>query len=176
MANDSSAPEPKKKRQLWDMVNLGGQPRKFETQEELYNACLKYFEWATDNPIYDIKPFHFQGVVTLEKIPKPRIFTVQGMCLFLNINRDSWYQWAKEDRYSDTVKAINNIIFEQKYSGAAVDIFNSGLVARDLGLRDITAIDHTSSDGSMSPNIDVSKLSPQVMDELLQAHDNTNKS
>jgi hypothetical protein len=41
------------------------------------------------------------------------------------------------------------VIYEQKFTGAAADLLNPNIIARDLGLADKQ--DHQSSDGTMTP-------------------------
>lgn len=38
--------------------------------------------------------------------------------------------------FSAVINKIEEIIYQQKFEGAAVGLFNSNIIARDLGLRD----------------------------------------
>jgi DNA-packaging protein gp3 len=125
--------------------------RKFETPQELWDAAVGYFEWVEENPLYEMKAFAFQGVVTQEPVPKMRAMTIAGLCLFIGIARGTFQKWGypgdkefRPDLYP-VIQAIRDVIYEQKFTGAASDLFNAGLIARDLGLADKTEL--TGADG-----------------------------
>ncbi len=50
---------------------------------------------------------------------------------------------------SEIVAKAEEVIYSQKFAGAAADLLNANIISRDLGLADKT--DHTSSDGSLAP-------------------------
>jgi hypothetical protein len=51
-------------------------------------------------------------------------------------------------------------------------MLNANIIARDLGLKDTAAHEHTSPDGSMTPKgIDYSKLSTEALTEILRVAD-----
>ena len=50
------------------------------------------------------------------------------------------------------IHKIEEIIYNQKFEGAAVGIFNSNIIARDLGLSDKKDIDHRGSLITISVN------------------------
>lgn len=130
-------------------------PRKKTTfvrnAKELAMAAQEYFSWLQDNPIYKHQVTTYQGEVTLAKIPLPRVPTLNGLRRYAGISEDKWQVW-RNDAESGLVEVIADIettIHDTKFSGAAVDVFNSTFIARDLGLADRQ--DLSSSDGTMSP-------------------------
>ena len=136
---------------FWEARSSHGRAPKFESPEVLWNACCEYFKWVEDNPLYEYKAFAFQGVVTQEAIPKMRAMTLTGLCLFLDISDDTWRNYRAQNDFLGVTRAAEKFIYEQKFSGAAADLLNANIIARDLGLKDTATVDHTSSDGSMSP-------------------------
>lgn len=78
-----------------------------------------------------------------------RAMTIDGLCIFLDIDRTTWYAWRDVEDFSNIVTRVESVIRDQKFSGAAADLLNANIISRDLGLADKQ--DHTSSDGSMSP-------------------------
>lgn len=113
--------------------------RLVNSPEEIWDAAIEYFKWAESNPLYEAKVFNGQRGLTHTALPKMRAFTIEGLCMFLGISRDTWNEWGRNPVHSDladAVKSVNDIIREQKFSGAAVDLLNAGLIARDLGLSD----------------------------------------
>ena len=128
-----------------------GRPPLFDTAEEMYAACCEYFEWVVENPLYEDKAFQFQGEPVHTHVVKPRAMTLVAMCTFLGCSRDAWEQYRKREGFAETCELVDNIIYTQKFELAAADLLNVNLIARDLGLRDRSEIDHKSSDGTMTP-------------------------
>lgn len=134
-----------------------GKPRAFKDPATLWDAAKAYFEWVDANPLLEQKGFAFQGVVTKENFNKMRAMTLGGFQLHAGITHTTWANYKKGelgDEYLSVCEAIEKIIKEQKFSGAAADLLNPAIIARDLGLRD--GIDHSSEDGSMSPKKEMS--------------------
>jgi hypothetical protein len=123
--------------QFWKARTTHGRNKLFESNEVLWSACCEYFQWVEENPLIEVKPFAFQGVVTQEQIPKMRAMTIEGMCLFLDIATSTWYEWRKAGNdFSDIVTKAEAVIRSQKFAGAAADLLNANIIARDLGLSD----------------------------------------
>ena len=126
--------------QFWKARTNVGRPRLFASAEALWEACCEYFQWVDDNPLYEMKAFSYQGEVVQEPVAKMRAMTVSGLCLFLDIDRSTWYDWASRDDYSNIVKKVEDVIRDQKFAGAAADLLNANIIARDLGLADKTEV------------------------------------
>jgi len=122
--------------QFWKARSKHGRDKLFESADALWEACCEYFEWVEANPLYEMKPFAYQGVVIQEPVAKMRAMTIQGLCLFLDITRETWYQWRKQDGFSDIAAKAEEVIYSQKFAGAAADLLNANIIARDLGLAD----------------------------------------
>lgn len=156
--------------QFWKARSKHGRNRLFASAELLWEACCEYFQWVEDNPLLEMKPFAYQGVVIQEPVAKMRAMTINGLCLFLDIDETTWRAWREVDDFSMVVSKAEKIIYEQKFTGAAADLLNPNIIARDLGLADKKDIG--SSDGSMTPRgIDASKLSTAALAEILAAAD-----
>ena len=130
--------------QFWKARTKHGRDRLFASHELLWESCCEYFQWVEDNPLFEMKPFAYQGVVVQEPVAKMRAMTIDGLCLFLDISPSTWYEWRKtEDDYSDIVTKAENVIRSQKFAGAAADLLNSNIIARDLGLSDKKETEHS---------------------------------
>ena len=130
--------------QFWKARTKHGRDRLFASHELLWESCCEYFQWVEDNPLFEMKPFAYQGVVIQEPVAKMRAMTIDGLCLFLDISPSTWYEWRKtEDDYSDIVTKAENVIRSQKFAGAAADLLNSNIIARDLGLSDKKETEHS---------------------------------
>ena len=49
--------------QFWKMRETHGRNPIFETPEQLWVAACEYFQWVEDNPLYEEKIFHSQGLI-----------------------------------------------------------------------------------------------------------------
>lgn len=136
---------------FWEARSSHGRNPKFESPEALWSACCEYFKWVDDNPLWEVKAFAFQGVVTQEPIPKMRAMTIGGLTLFLDITIETWRQYRMKEGFSEVTSQAEKVIYDQKFTGASADLLNANIIARDLGLKDNSEVDHKSSDGSMSP-------------------------
>ena len=122
---------------IWTTRMRAGRFPKFENDEQLRAACLEYFQWNADNPLYEAKLTSFQGVNTIEHLPKIRAMTISALCLHIGITLRQWTEWRKSR--ADLLPIITQaeeIIRTQKFEGAAADLLNANIIARDLGLAD----------------------------------------
>jgi hypothetical protein len=124
--------------QFWKARSSHGRKPIFATPEILEAACEEYFEWVDANPLWEAKAFAFQGTVTVENLAKMRAMTLDGLQLFLDIHHDTWAEYRKLEDFSAVVTRIEKAIRSQKFSGAAADLLNANIIARDLGLADKT--------------------------------------
>lgn len=159
--------------ELWEIAAKRGlgRPVAFSDPAVLAEKCREYFQWVQENPLHEEKAFCYEGEITKTKMKKCHAFTVEGLCLFIGITRETWNQYRQKPIFSDVTKECDEIIRNQKFTAAAAGLLNPVIIARDLGLREIT--DHVSSDGTMTPkaatNFDVSKLSDGALAELMAA-------
>ena len=121
----------------WQFRDKHGRDYKYQP-EELWNEAVQYFEWVESNPLLEEKGFAFQGVVTKETFAKMRAMTITGFCLFADIALVTFEEYKKNEDFNYTITRIENIIREQKFTGAAADLLNPNIIARDLGLTEKT--------------------------------------
>lgn len=108
-----------------------------EGAQKLYEACCDYFEWCQDNPLYEAKLVSFEGVSSLEEVPKWRAFTIGSLCLFIDITTQTWGKWrAERQDLSSVIGWADETIRQQKFGAAAAGLLNPTIIARDLGLAD----------------------------------------
>lgn len=66
--------------------------------------------------------------------------------MFLDIAEATWQEWRKSRADLSGVMAhVEQVIYQQKFAGAAADLLNPNIIARDLGLADRK--EHTGKDG-----------------------------
>jgi len=121
---------------FWEMRSSHGRKPIFATPEDLWDAACQYFQWVDENPLLEYKPFAFQGDVTVEAVPKMRAMTIGGLCIFLDISQQGWAEYRAKEGFSEITTRVDEIIRDQKFTGAAAELLNPNIIARDLGLRD----------------------------------------
>lgn len=144
---------------FWLLRSKHGRDKLFETPDLLWEAACEYFEWCDKNPFYEVEQAKSQskphvddeGNVTfppnLVELPKMRPYTLHGLTLYLDCNTMYFTQFENglKDKSDDISKdfsivitRIREVIYNQKFSGAASGFLNANIIARDLGLADKT--------------------------------------
>ena len=121
---------------FWQQRSSHGRKPIFATAEDLWEAASEYFEWAEQNPLYEDRLVTFQGVATHEPAAKMRAMTITGLCIFLDISQQAWSEYKRRQGYGEVSTRIDEVIRTQKFAGAAADLLNANIIARDLGLAD----------------------------------------
>ena len=119
---------------FWELRSSHGRNPKFEKPEDLWDAACEYFEWVENNPLQEDRPFAYQGVVIHEPVNKMRAMTLDGLELFLDIVPNTWLNYKKKDDFLQVTTRIEQVIKSQKFAGAAAELLNPNIIARDLGL------------------------------------------
>ena len=122
---------------LWTARSTAGPKPKFATADALWTACVEYFDWMRGRPLIEVKPFAYEGKITMADLPHQRAMTLASLCVFLDIGYSTWDEWRKErPDLTEVITRVERIIFAQKFEGAAAGLFNANIIARDLGLAD----------------------------------------
>lgn len=130
--------------ELWEVAKKSvGKPPCFNSPDEMLHRAYDYFAWCKDNPIHIQKPFSSQGEIIYGDEFKMRAMTQEGLCVFLNISKSTWHNYQNKPEYLDVTKHINDVMREQKFTGAAGGVLNANIIARDLGLKDASEIEHS---------------------------------
>ena len=128
-----------KKNQFWKFRSKHGRAKLFASPDLLWKEACKYFAWCDNNPLKEGKVFAYQGKITTTEVNKMRAYTMNGLCLYLKCS-DSYFrkfkQTCSDEDFIEIIEQIENIIYEQKFTGAAADLLNANIISRDLGLRD----------------------------------------
>ena len=117
---------------------LNSEPRIFLQASEFKKAALDYFLWAEDHPMLEEQVFQHKGAIVRADRQKMRPFTKQGLASYLGIpvSRLDSYKQRKDPEWAEAVEMIEQVIYDQKFTGAAAGLLNAPLIARDLGIAD----------------------------------------
>jgi hypothetical protein len=123
---------------IWQLADpeTVGKPRIFETPEDLWEKAKEYFNYIDENPILKTDFKGKDSDIVHYDLQRP--YTWHGLYVFLGVCNLERYK--KNDVFANILTHIGNIIYNQKFDGATVGIFNQAIIARDLGLTDKTDI------------------------------------
>jgi hypothetical protein len=129
--------------QFWKLRSKHGRDKLFETPDLLWEAACEYFQWCENTPFYKceaktVNIGDYQSQIEIAKIPTIRPFTLHGLCIYLGCHSKYFndFEAANHKDFSNVITRIKEIIYEQKFTGAASGFFNANIIARDLGLAD----------------------------------------
>lgn len=84
---------------FWEKRSSHGRNPIFKNEDELLSACMEYFDWCHENPLFEMKPFNVNNEITQEPVAKMRAMTMGGLQIFLdrgenyNAQVDRWTEW-----------------------------------------------------------------------------------
>ena len=147
--------------QFWKARTKHGRDKIFADSGLLWDACCEYFEWVEENPLLEEKLFAYQGEITTGTAHKMRAMTMEGMCIFLGIGTSTWADWRKEENdFSEVVTRAESVMRSQKFAGAAAELLNPNIIARDLGLADKREEKH---------EVNLSNITDEELDRRIKA-------
>lgn len=130
------------------------------TPAALWDKAVEYFNWIDKNPLHESKGFSNGLILEMTKL---RAMTIKGFCLFAEISTQTFTNYDKEDAYFAITAKIRDIIYTQKFEGAAAGLFETNIIARELGLADKQQLDLTNRDITTSP---LNELSTEKLLEI----------
>ncbi|WP_221411871.1 DNA-packaging protein [Elizabethkingia anophelis] len=156
--------------QFWKLRSKHGRDTLFSTPEKLWEAACEYFEWATDNPLPETRVFQYKGKVVTEVVPIMRAMTMGQLCFYLKCDESYFRSFKRNENNKDfftVIADIENVIYTQKFQGAAGNLLNANIISRELGLIDKQEMDNTTT--TKIENVDelLSKMSEDQRNALL---------
>jgi len=130
---------------LWRLRKTNGRKKKL-TPDDLFRKAQEYFQYCEDNPLQEelVKTVNHK----LERVltNKTRAFTKAGFYVFAGMCEKTFSKYKKLDPdespenadYVRVVEWIELVIYEQKFTAAAVGLLDKTMISRDLGLAEKT--------------------------------------
>ena len=116
-----------------------------KSQSALLAGIESYFQWCKDNPW--IKSVGVDRDGNVIQMPRTRPYLVEGLCKHIGISRKTWYaiQDDKNDKcyredLMNVIEYANNVLYEQKVTGAVVEDYNANIVSRLVALGDVREV------------------------------------
>lgn len=144
----------------------GHRPLKVEDPEKLWEMACAYFEWAASNPLEEEVAMGSKDGPVRITLSKMRALTLKAMCLYIDVGWDAFNEYRKRPAFKDVCQRIDDVIFTQKFEGAAAGLLNHSIIARDLGLVEKTQAEVSGPNGGPIATIDAKKLSKAQLEAL----------
>ena len=129
-----------KKDQFWRRRLRHGRRPIFEDPIKLWEAAVEYFVY-TDKRVIKKQDYVGKDAIKVYREFSPP-YTITGLCVDLGISLDTWINYKKRSDFLDIINDIEQIIYSQKFEGAAAGVYNANIIARDLGLAEKTENKH----------------------------------
>lgn len=131
----------------WEFRSKDGKEPKY-TPKLLWEKAVEYFQWVKDNPLFE-SVLVAKGIVVNKgkkneetiystALPKMRAMTQKAFQIFADISHTTWDNYCDKQDYVAITTRIGDIIYSQKFEGAAATLLNPNLIARELGLKEYT--------------------------------------
>lgn len=128
---------------FWELRSKHGRDKIFATPKIMKDACYEYFEYQSKQT-WDRVDFKGKDVEEV-KIPTASPFTLAGLCIFLDVNTVYFNHFEKALRgktdkesidFYQVITHVREIIYNQKFEGATVGVYNANIIKADLGIVD----------------------------------------
>lgn len=125
---------------IWKNALLNRRPI-FQSPRELAEAAFAYFDWVENTPVVIKKATHYKGVTFDLEDETTRAMSWKGLRVFLGISASALSYYKSKDGFDEIFEAIEDIMFTQKFEGAAAGVLNATIIQRDLGLAEKTVVE-----------------------------------
>lgn len=107
---------------------------KFPTPEAMQEAAIKAFDHFASHPHKETVLFHHKGTVvrTFKDVMRP--FTFRGVALRMGTTAATLNNYRTVAGFKEVLEWMDEVIYTQKFEGAAGNMMNANFLARDLGL------------------------------------------
>jgi hypothetical protein len=155
--------------QFWKLRSKHGRNKLFETPQLLLEAAYEYFEWCHEHPWVKTETNIGINKNYVKSIPTERPFTLSGLCLYCHASSTYWKEFRSNCKetskdFLPVIETIEEIIYTQKFEGAAIGVFNANLIARELGLKE-----QTEHSGEIKTTRNLEQMSTAELIERFQA-------
>ena len=161
----------------WNRRSKHGRNKLFASPELMWEAACEYFK-DTDKSFWKKKEVYFyQGIHKIVSIPLKTPYTLVGLCLHIQCSISYFRTFKKiildkeaekvtdEDRdFLTVIEHIEQVIEKQQFEGATVELFNSNIIARKLGLIDKQEIDSK----NINYNTEITKDEAKTISDALE--------
>lgn len=120
----------------WHLRTKTGRNSKWDNPQQLLDDCISYLEWVDKNPLWEEKPFSYQGDIVIANVNVMRAATLNGLQMHIGISDQGWLNYRVKPDFVGVIEYVEKAIYEQKFTGAAANLLNANIISRELGLAD----------------------------------------
>lgn len=152
--------------QFWKLRAKHGRDKIFQDPKLLKEAMHEFYATCDNNPLHAVEQTRSgfgkkkvevgqEGIkeepTGLIEMPLMRPYTMAGLCVFLGVNTKYFNDFkdslkGKTDQlskdFSEVLAENEDVMYNQKFTGATVGLFKENIIARDLGLKDKSEVDN----------------------------------
>lgn len=145
---------------FWKLRSKHGREKIFSDPKLLWEAAEEYFT-HTDKRKWVKKDWVGKDAFEVERETETP-YTISGFCLYVGASRNWWTEFKKtaSQDFLVVIARIEDVMYTQKFEGAAVGAFNQSIIARDLGLVEKVEAKNTNINHNSAP------LTKEEMDYL----------
>lgn len=137
---------------IWQQRTKHGREALFSSAALLESEAAVYFQWCDDNPwmVNEARTeSHGNGggsSTTIVEVPAGRPYTWPALCSYLGCS-EGYFRTFKvttgknKPDFLAVIDWIEQMIYNQKFEGASIGMFNANIISRDLGLIDKQSMD-----------------------------------
>ena len=120
--------------QFWKLRPVSGRKPIYEDAETFEADCMEYFEQTSQRTDWNKQQWVGKdGDEVTVRVHPP--FTKTALCVFLGMTLDTMANYkAKGKDFLAVITRVEEIIYAQKFEGAATGHYQQNIIARDLGL------------------------------------------
>jgi len=118
--------------QYWKLRTTDGRDYEYTDVKEFAEKCAEYIDYIQANPLYESR------VVSGEiyELPKMRAMSIEGLCNHLDITVKTYRSYRDRSDFLPVLTRVEQIMYAQKFEGAAAELLSHSIISRDLGLVD----------------------------------------
>lgn len=135
--------------ELWEILKTNyfdlevkTKPSVYPSPRDLFEKGCEYFQYVDENPISEPVSTFYEGELVDRDRKRKRVYTVTGLRLWLGLACRPFNEYTRRPGFAEVMEFFKDIIYTQKFEGAAVGVFNANLISRSLGLSEKVDVDN----------------------------------
>jgi len=104
------------------------------SRKEVIEKSQEYIDYCRNVPL-ESTDFRGKDAIPVN-IKHVRAMSIEGLCHWLGITKPTWHEWRKDEKYSSICTRVEQVMYSQKFEGAAAGLLTPSIIARDLGLKE----------------------------------------
>lgn len=148
--------------EFWKLRAKHGRDKLFASPVLLLEAASEYFAWCDANPWKREELKVVGKAVERHTVNLGRPYTFAGLCNYCGCSINYFNHFLAEERkdkedFKRVIECIRQTMYQQKFEGASIGVFNANIIARDLGLVDKAEVKSENTHVNITPTAEEAK-------------------